>query len=106
MKIKFLVAFVSLVNLMNAQWNYMGLCSTQLTDLTIYHDTIYASTYDGIYKKNVLSADTAWLACGLQGNHVVQTLVPDYKTFICVVEIGNTGSTQIYKSTTLLSSFL
>ena len=106
MKIKFLVAFVSLVNLMNAQWNYMGLCSTQLTDLTIYHDTIYASTYDGIYKKNVLSADTAWLACGLQGNHVVQTLVPDYKTFICVVEIGNTGSTQIYKSTDCGNSFL
>jgi len=105
MKIKFLIAFVCLVNLMNAQWSYMGLCSTQLTDLTIYYDTIYASTYDGIYKKNVLSADTAWLACGLQGNHVVQTLVPDYQTFICVVEIGNTETTQIYKSIDCGNSF-
>jgi photosystem II stability/assembly factor-like uncharacterized protein len=99
MKKFLLVTLVSLVQLVNAQWSYLGLGGTQVSDLTIHYDTIYASTYDGIYKKNVLSADTAWLACGMQGNHVVQTLVPDNQTFICVVEIGSSRTTQIFKST-------
>lgn len=100
-----LVALVSLVKLVNAQWSYLGLSGTQVTDLTIYCDTIYSSTYDGIYKKYVLSADTAWSVCGMQGNHVVQTLVPNYQTFICVVEIDSTKTTQIYKSTNGGNSF-
>ncbi|MDD4645058.1 MAG: hypothetical protein PHY99_03635, partial [Bacteroidales bacterium] len=68
----------------SGQWSYLGLSTTSTTDLTIYGDTIYASTYNGIYKKGLKSTDTLWSACGLQGNHVIQTLVPDYLTFICV----------------------
>ena len=82
----------------SGQWSYLGLSTTSTTDLTIYGDTIYASTYNGIYKKGLLSTDTLWSACGLQGNHVVQTLVPDYLTFICVMEVGSSRQTQIYKS--------
>jgi Secretion system C-terminal sorting domain len=82
-----------------SQWNYLGLSHAGLsTNLTIYNDTLYASTHDGIYKKHVLSMDTNWVSCGMQGNHVVQTLVRDYQNFICVVEIGATKTTQIYKS--------
>lgn len=83
-----------------AQWSYIGLAHAGLTtNLTIYNDTLYASTHDGIYKKHVLSLDTNWVSCGMQGNHVVQTLAKDYQNFICVVEIGSTYTTQIYKST-------
>src|SRR5262245_50969594 len=82
-----------------AQWSYIGLSGAGITtDLTIYNDTIYASTHDGIYKKSVSSTDTSWIPCGLQGQHVVQTLVPDYQTFVCVAEIGSSYTTQIYKS--------
>ena len=83
----------------------MGLGNTKITDLTIYNDTIYASTFNGIYKKNILSSDTNWIACGMQGNHVIQTLVPDYQTFISVVEINASYTTQIYKSVNRGSSF-
>jgi hypothetical protein len=81
-----------------AQWSYMGLNNILTTDLTIYGDTIYASTYDGIYKKNVFSSDTIWYPCGMQGRHVVQTLVPNHQTFICVAEINSSRTTEIYKS--------
>jgi hypothetical protein len=90
----------------HAQWSYLGLGGKPTTALTIYSDTLYASTYDGIYKKNVNSSDTLWSACGMQGNHVVQTLVQNNHTFICVVEIGYTETTQIYKSTDSGSSFI
>jgi len=82
----------------NAQWSYFGLGNTKTTDLTIYNDTLYASTYTGIYKKSVLSSDTIWFPCGMQGTHVVQTLVPEYQTFICVAEINSSYTTQMYKS--------
>lgn len=82
-----------------AQWSYRGLAHAgKTTHLTSHQDTLYASTYDGIYKKHVLSQDTTWWPCGLQGNHVVQTLVPDHQHFICVVEIGTTQTTQLYRS--------
>jgi hypothetical protein len=89
-----------------AQWSYIGLAHAgQTTNLTIYNDTIYASTYDGIYKKHVFSIDTNWVPCGMQGNHVVQTLVRDLQNFVCVVEIGLTKTTQIYKSSNGGSTF-
>ncbi len=84
---------------LQAQWSFLGLSGTQVSNLTICSDTIYASTYDGIYRKHVLSIDTFWAPCGMQKNHVVQTLVPNSQTFISLVEIGSTGSSQIYKST-------
>ena len=89
-----------------AQWSYIGLAHAgQITNLTIYNDTLYASTHDGIYKKHVFSLDTNWFACGMQGNRVVQTLVRDSQNFVCVVEIGVTKTTQIYKSSNGGSTF-
>lgn len=81
------------------QWTYLGLGITQTTDLTIYSDTIYASTSDGIYKKYVYSTDTNWTACGMQGESVVQTLIPNHMEFISVININATYTTQIYRST-------
>jgi hypothetical protein len=107
-KMYFIVLLLTVVFLscpMYAQWSYVGLSGTQVTDLTIYGDTLYASTYDGIYKKGVLSVDTSWSSCGMQGNHVVQTLVPNYQTFICLVEVGSTHRTRIFKSTNGGNSF-
>jgi len=72
----------------NSQWTYLGLSSTSTTDLTIHGDTIYASTQDGIYKKHVLTNDSNWVPCGMQGVHVVQTLVPNYQHFICELEVS------------------
>lgn len=96
-------AFVILIFLigiqhLNAQWGYMGLGNTRVTDLTVYSDTLYASTYDGIYKKHIFSMDTVWVPCGMQGNHVVQTVLPNHRTLICTVEIDSTNRTRIYKS--------
>jgi type IX secretion system substrate protein len=81
-----------------AQWTNLGLNGFQVNDLTICSDTIYASTDNGIYKKNIFSADTVWLDCGKQGYYVVQTLVENYQTFISLIKLGSTSTTQIYKS--------
>lgn len=98
MKYFILILTIFSLSSTNAQINYLGLGYTSTTDLTIYNDTIYASTYNGLYKKSVFSIDTNWVACGLQGNHIVQTLVKDYSTFISVVEIGASKKTRIHKS--------
>jgi hypothetical protein len=87
------------------QINYLGLGNTITTDLTLCNDTLYASTYNGLFKKNTASQDTNWTVCGLKGNHVVQTLVKDYSSFISVVEIGQTKKTRIWKSSNGGSSF-
>ncbi len=100
-----LVACITLIEPVHAQWTYVGLSGILVTDLTIHADTLYASTYDGIYKKYLPGADTFWTPCGMQGKHVVQTLVPNGQTFICVVEIDSTEMTQIYRSTNSGSSF-
>lgn len=77
---------------------YLGLGHTKTTDLYILGDTMYAGTYNGIYKKNVFTSDTTWIPCGLQGNHVVQIVAADYLKFIAVVEIGSSKTTRIHKS--------
>ncbi|HRH66675.1 MAG TPA: T9SS type A sorting domain-containing protein [Bacteroidia bacterium] len=87
-------------------FNYEGLGFTLLSDLTLSGDTLYAATYDGIYKRHVSSGDTTWMAAGLQDTHVVQLLVKDPRTFICVIESGSTGSLLIYKSTNGGTSFV
>jgi hypothetical protein len=98
-KIILLLIFLFAKHFAIAQWSYIGLAHAGITtNLTIANDTIYASTHDGIYKKYIYSADTNWIACGMQGRHVVQTLVPSHQEFICVAEIGTTLSTQIYNS--------
>ncbi len=81
-----------------AQWTNLGLNEYQVNDLTIHSDTIYASTDNGIYKKNIHSSDTVWSGCGKQGSYIVQTLVKDYQTFISLVQLGSTNTTQIIKS--------
>ncbi|MCF8232877.1 MAG: T9SS type A sorting domain-containing protein [Bacteroidales bacterium] len=89
-----------------AQWTYLKLGDKSVNNLTIVSDTIYASTNDGIYKKNVLNNNTNWLPCGKQGNNVVQTIVHDNnQTFISVIEIEDTYTTQIYKSIDAGSTF-
>lgn len=82
-----------------AQWSNLGLNAHRVNDLTVYADTIYASTDDGIYKKNILNADTVWESCGQQGHYIVQTLVENYSTFISLKRIEGTYTNQIYKST-------
>ncbi len=98
MKRMILFTLIAFVARSQAQWSYSGLGSTQVTGLTLTSDTVYASTYDGIYKKGILDTDTSWLPCGMQGYHVVQSLVPDGQTFISLVEIDSSKTTQIYKS--------
>jgi hypothetical protein len=83
---------------LKAQWSYIGLGTYYCSDLTIYSDSIYASTSDGIYKRSIHASDTIWYPAGMQGQQVVQTLVPSYSHFISVVEIGSTATTQIYES--------
>jgi hypothetical protein len=90
--------FIFINTTIHSQWNYIGLGFTNTSDLTLLNDTIYASTYDGIYKKSIHTSDTNWIACGLQANHVVQTFVVNDQTFISLVEIDSTYTTQIYKS--------
>lgn len=97
-KIITLLLLVVINTSVRSQWNYIGLGFTNTSDLTLLDDTIYASTYDGIYKKSIHTFDTIWIACGLQGNHVVQTFVKNHQTFISIVEIDSTYLTQIYKS--------
>jgi len=93
------VLFTILIALQGqGQTYYLGLGNTKTTDLFIYGDTIYAGTYDGIFKKNLYSFDTNWTPCGLQGNHVVQIVAANYQKFIAVVEIGNLKKTRIHKS--------
>ncbi|MGA2623285.1 MAG: T9SS type A sorting domain-containing protein [Bacteroidota bacterium] len=99
MKNVILLALISIVQPTNAQWSYSGLGGIRVTDLIVYSDTLYASTYDGIYKKYIFNTDTSWTRCGMQRNHVVQTLVPNDRTFICAIEVGSTRMTRIYKST-------
>ncbi len=99
MKKAFLITLICLVEPATAQWSYVGLGGTQVSGLTICSDTIYASTFDGLYKKYVLSIDTTWEPCGMQGNHVVQTVVPDGQTFISLVEEDSGNLARIYKST-------
>jgi hypothetical protein len=82
-----------------SQWSNLGLNGHQVNDLTVYADTIYASTDDGIYKKSILTTDTIWESCGEQGHYIVQTLVENYNTFISLKRIEGTFTNQIYKST-------
>ncbi|MBW8051079.1 MAG: T9SS type A sorting domain-containing protein [Cytophagales bacterium] len=89
-----------------AQWTNLGLNEFKVNDLTIYSDTIYASTENGIYKKNIFSTDTVWLSCGKQGYYVVQTLVENYQTFISLIQLGSTNTTQIYKSNDAGNTFV
>ena len=105
MKKAFLFVFITFVEPVHAQWTTLGLSATQVTDLTICADTLYASTYSGIYKTSTLSTDTDWTPCGMQGNHVVQTFVPDARTFICLKETDSTRTSQIYRSTDFGNSF-
>lgn len=88
-----------------AQWTNLGLDEYQVNDLTVYSDTIYASTENGIYKKSILNLDSEWSSCGKQGHHVVQTLVENYQTFYSLLQIDATSKTQLYKSTNAGLSF-
>ncbi len=99
MKNVILLALISIVQTTNAQWSYLGLGGIRVTDLIVYSDTLYASTYDGIYKKYIFNTDTAWMRCGMQRNHVVQTLVPNDRTFICAIEVDSTREKIILVST-------
>lgn len=81
-----------------AQWTNLGLNAHKVNDLTIYADTLYASTSDGIYKKHKSTPDSVWVSCGMQGEHVVQTLVENHQTFYSMVTIAGTPTNQLYKS--------
>ena len=48
-----LFALIITTSHLNGQINYLGLGNTMTTDLTIFNDTIYASTYNGLYKRNI-----------------------------------------------------
>ncbi|HBO76136.1 MAG TPA: hypothetical protein DD653_15830 [Marinilabiliales bacterium] len=89
----------------HAQWTNIGLNGLQVNDLTIYSDTIYASTNNGLFKKNILNTDTTWLSCGNHSYYYVQTLVVNSQTFISLVQLGTTYRTQIYKSINFGKSF-
>ncbi len=89
-----------------AQWTNLGLNGFQVNDLTVYSDTIYASTDDGLYKKSISNTDTIWASCGKQGHYITQTLVENYQTFISLVQLGSTNTTQIYKSSNAGNSFV
>src|SRR4051812_21550468 len=99
MKIIYSILFC-LISQISFSQIYIGLGQTQTTDITIHGDSMYASTYDGLYKTAINPGwiNVNWIQCGMQGRHVVQTFVPDYHTFISLVEIDSTGTTQIYKS--------
>ncbi len=81
-----------------AQWTNLGLNAFLVNDLTVYADTLYASTENGIYKKHLYSLDSAWTSCGMQGNNVVQTLVENHQTFYSLITIDGTYTNQLYKS--------
>ncbi len=81
-----------------AQWTNLGLNAYLVNDLTVYADTLYASTENGIYKKHLTTLDSAWTACGMQGHHVVQTLVENHETFYSLITIDGTYTNQLYKS--------
>ena len=62
MKIFYTLLLALICQVTFAQWDYRGLNFTYTTDLTIYLDTIYASTYDGIYKQEIpQSLKLTWL---------------------------------------------
>lgn len=81
-----------------AQWSYWGLGHTKVSNLNLRQDTLYASTWDGIYKRSVLTTDTLWTPMGKQGEHVIQTVVVSPSNLIAVVEIGNTSHSQLMQS--------
>ena len=100
-----LLVFLFIATEAYPQFTFLGLSHTKTTDLTRFGDTLYASTQDGIFKRSVFAIDTNWMACGMQGNHVVQTLIPDHSTLISLVEIDSSFQNLLYKSTDSGNSF-
>lgn len=99
MKSLFLVLLFQFSTLCSfSQWTNLGLDDYQVNDLTIYADTIYASTNDGIYKKSIYNTNTEWSDAGKQGAYIVQTLVENHSAFYAVEQNTETNTTQLFKS--------
>ncbi|HBL75644.1 MAG: hypothetical protein A2W90_06160 [Bacteroidetes bacterium GWF2_42_66] len=81
-----------------AQAIYLGLGHLKTSDLTIVGENLYASTNNGIFRKNISSTDTLWTPCGMQGVYVLQTIVKNPTTFISVVFDGVTKYLDIKKT--------
>jgi hypothetical protein len=86
-------------------WISLGLNHLQSNHLTVFNDTVYVSTNNGIYKKSAFDSDNVWIPCGKQGSNVIQALVIDHSTYIVVSQVSNISRTQIFKTINYGQSF-
>jgi hypothetical protein len=82
-----------------AQWSYKGLGGIVVHQLTIDNDTVYASTANGLYKKEINSPDTTWQLVSFPGKSVLNTMFLDQNTCLVLVSIDPVfHKAQLYKS--------
>jgi len=76
-------------------WKFLGLDGTRVEKLRLNDSFLYASTDDGIYRKNVKFSDTVWTPIGLQGKHAEALLVISGDTILASVDISGVDSDTI-----------
>ncbi len=82
-----------------AQWEYKGLGHLIINQLTIHEDSIYASTNDGLYARNLFDPDTTWELRSFQGVKVLNTLFLDHDECLVLVETDAvTGRASLFRS--------
>jgi hypothetical protein len=84
-----------------AQWNYIGLGNKKVNKLRLYAQNLYATTNDGIFRKNIYSSDTTWISMGLQGHEAFALSVLNSDTIYTGIKISGMGNDtiSIYRTT-------